>query len=49
MDRRRIGWIASGIAALSFVSAAAFSAYFRPDMLVVLSDAWAFCVGLVQR
>ena len=46
--RRRFWWMAAGVVLLAFVSAAAFSAYLRPDMLVKFGDLMAFCAALVK-
>ena len=46
--KRRFWWMAAGIALLSFVIAAVFSAYLRPDMLLVYGDIMAFCAALLR-
>lgn len=45
---KRLWWKAGGVALLAFVSAAAFSAYLRPDMLVVFGDIMSFCASLFR-
>ena len=45
--RRRLGWRVGGAALLAFAAAAAFSAYLRPDMLLVFGDIMAFCAALL--
>ena len=45
---KRLWWKAAGAALLAFVSAAAFSAYLRPDMLAVFADVFSFCVSLMR-
>ncbi len=46
--KRRIWWTVAGVALFALVSAAAFSAYLRPDMLVVFGDLMAFCAALIR-
>ena len=46
--RKRFWWMAAGVALLAFVTAAAFSAYLRPDMLVAFGDIMAFCAALLR-
>jgi hypothetical protein len=46
--RTRIWWTAAGVVLVAFVVAATFSAYLRPDMLLVFGDVMAFCVGLIR-
>ena len=46
--KRTLWWKAAGVALLAFASAAAFSAYLRPDMLVSFNDLLAFCAGLLR-
>lgn len=41
--RRRLVWKASGGALLALVTAAAFMAYLRPDMLVSFANAVMLC------
>lgn len=36
------------IGLLAFVTAAAFSAYLSPNMLLAFGDVWAFCASLVR-
>lgn len=45
---RRLWWRAAGVALLAFASAAAFSAYLRPDMLLAFGDIMAFCASLLR-
>ena len=45
---KRFWWMAAGVVLLAFVSAAAFSAYLRPDMLVSFADLMAFCAALIR-
>ena len=46
--KKRFWWTASGVVLLAFVIAAVFSAYLRPDMLVVFGDIMAFCAALLR-
>ena len=46
--RKRFWWTAAGIVLLAFVTAAAFSAYLRPEMLVRFGDIMAFCAALLR-
>lgn len=46
--KKRFWWTAAGLMLLAFVSAAAFSAYLRPDMLVSFGDIMAFCAALLR-
>ena len=46
--KKRFWWKAAGVVLLAFVSAAAFSAYLRPDMLVSFGDIMAFCAALIR-
>ena len=46
--KKRFWWTAAGLMLLAFVSAAAFSAYLRPDMLVKFGDIMAFCAALIK-
>lgn len=45
---KRFWWKAAGVALLAFAAAAAFSAYLRPDMLVVFGDIMSFCASLLR-
>ena len=45
---KRFLWTAAGVVLLAFVTAAAFSAYLRPDMLVMFGDLMAFCAALLR-
>ena len=45
---KRFWWTAAGVVLLAFVTAAAFSAYLRPDMLVMFGDLMAFCAALLR-
>jgi hypothetical protein len=46
--KKRFWWKAAGVVLLAFVSAAAFSAYLRPDMLVSFGDIMSFCAALIR-
>ena len=46
--KKRFWWTAAGVALLAFVTAAAFSAYLRPDMLVMFGDLMSFCAALLR-
>jgi hypothetical protein len=46
--RRRFWLRLGGIALLGFASAAAFSAYLRPEMLAAFGDLMAFCSALLK-
>ena len=46
--RKRFWWTTAGIALLALLSAAAFSAYLRPDMLVSFGELMAFCAALIK-
>ena len=46
--KKRFWWTAAGLMLLAFVSAVAFSAYLRPDMLVSFGDLMAFCAALIK-
>ncbi len=46
--KKRFWWTAAGLMLLAFVSAAAFSAYLRPDMLVKFGDLMSFCAALIK-
>ena len=46
--KRRFWWTAAGVVLLAFVSAAAFSAYLRPGMLVSFGDIMSFCAALIR-
>lgn len=46
--KRTLWWKAAGVALLAFLSAAAFSAYLRPDMLVRFGDLMSFCAALLR-
>jgi hypothetical protein len=46
--KKRFWWTAAGVVLLVFVTAAAFSAYLRPDMLVMFGDLMAFCAALLR-
>ena len=47
-SRKRVFWTAAGVVLLALVTAAAFSAYLRPDMLVSFGDLMAFCAALIK-
>ena len=46
--RKRFWWTAAGIVLLAFVTAAAFSAYLRPEMLVSFGEILSFCAALIR-
>ena len=46
--KKRFWWTAGGVALLAFAAAAAFSAYLRPDMVVVFGDLMSFCAALLK-
>ena len=46
--KKRFWWTAAGVVLLAFVTAAAFSAYLRPDMLVRFGDLVSFCAALLR-
>jgi hypothetical protein len=46
--KKRFWWTAAGVVLLAVVTAAAFSAYLRPDMLVTFGDLMAFCAALIR-
>lgn len=46
--KKRFWWTAAGVVLLVFVTAATFSAYLRPDMLVSFGDLMAFCAALIK-
>ncbi len=46
--RKRLWWTAGAVALLAVAAAATFSAYLRPDMLLVFADVWAFCAALIR-
>lgn len=46
--KKRFWLTATGIVLLAFVTAAAFSAYLRPDMLVTFGDILSFCAALIR-
>ncbi len=46
--RGGLWWKVAGVALLAFVSAAAFSAYLRPDMLAAFGDIMSFCASLLR-
>jgi hypothetical protein len=48
MGKRQFWWTAAGIVLLAFVTAAAFSAYLRPEMLVSFGDILSFCAALIR-
>ena len=45
---KRFWWTAAGVVLLAFVTAVAFSAYLRPDMLVSFGDIMSFCAALIK-
>lgn len=46
--KKRFCWTVLGVVLLAFITAAAFSAYLRPDMLVAFGDLMAFCAALIR-
>lgn len=46
--KKRFWWMVAGVVLLAFVSAAAFSAYLGPDMLVSFGDIMSFCAALIK-
>jgi hypothetical protein len=46
--KKRFWWTAAGVVLLAFAIAATFSAYLRPDMLLVYGDIMAFCAALIR-
>ncbi len=45
---RRLGWKVAAVVFAAFVCAAVFSAYLRPDMVVLFGDIMAFCAALIR-
>ena len=45
---KRLWWKAGAVILAAFACAAAFSAYLRPDMLLVFGDLMAFCAALIR-
>ena len=46
--RKRLWWKTAAVALVAFASAAAFSAYLRPDMLLAFGDIMSFCASLLR-
>ena len=46
--KKRFWWTAVGVVLLAFATAAAFSAYLRPEMLVSFGDILSFCASLIK-
>ena len=46
--KKRLWWTTAGVALLAFAAAAAFSAYLRPDMVVVFGELMSFCSALLR-
>ncbi len=46
--KKRFWWTAAGVVLLAFVTAVAFSAYLRPEMLVSFGDILSFCAALIK-
>ena len=46
--RKRLWWKAGAVVLVAFASAAAFSAYLRPDMLAAFGDLMSFCASLLK-
>ena len=45
---KRLGWNIAAVVLVVFACAAVFSAYLRPDMLVVFGELMAFCSALIR-
>ena len=45
---KRLWWKIAAVGLVAFASAAAFSAYLRPDMLAAFGDLMAFCASLLK-
>ena len=45
---KRFWWMAAGVALFAVVTAAAFAAYLRPDMVVTFADFMAFCTAVFR-
>ena len=45
---RRLWWKAAGVALFAFAAGAAFSAYLRPDMLILFGDLMSCCASLIR-
>jgi len=48
VPKKRFLWMSAGVVLLVLISAAAFSAYLRPDMLVSFGDIMSFCAALLK-
>ena len=48
LARKRFWLLVAGIVLLAFSTAAAFSAYLRPDMLLSFGDIMSFCAALIR-
>ena len=46
--KKRFWWTAAGTVLLVLVTAIAFPAYLRPDMLVSFGDIMSFCAALLK-
>lgn len=46
--KKRFWWSAAGAVLLALITAVAFSAYLRPEMLVKFGDLMAFCAALIK-
>jgi len=46
--KKRFWWTGAGVVLLAFAAAAAFSAYLRPDMVVVFGELMSFCSALLR-
>lgn len=45
---KRLGWKLAAVVLAAFACAAVFSAYLRPDMLLVFGEMMAFCASLIR-
>jgi hypothetical protein len=45
---KRFWWTSAGVVVLAIITAVAFSAYLRPDMLVSFGDILSFCAALIR-
>lgn len=46
--RKRLWWKAGAVVLAAFVVGLVFSAYLKPDMLLVFGDLMAFCAALLK-
>ena len=47
-SRKRFWWTSAGVGVLAIITAATFSAYLRPDMLLSFGDILSFCAALIR-